>query len=127
MGPVTRTDVVIGSRVESACRPQKAIDRPNRRALCLPAQNERLVIRIGKPAATADRDCRISLHIVFAAALCTRDIFRHGGGANRNNDLPAASVAAAGVAVFALSFGLGALLLRPTEFLGGSDASPAFR
>jgi hypothetical protein len=35
-------------------------------------------------------------------------------------------MAAAGVAVFALSFGLGALLLSPTEFLGGGDASPAF-
>jgi hypothetical protein len=44
-------------------------------------------------------DRRISLHIVRAATLCARNIFRHGRRTDRNCDLYGSRTAAKGMAI----------------------------
>ena len=55
VGPVSGTDVVIRRGVESAGGRQEPVDCPNVRTFLLPAENERLIIGIGKAAAAAER------------------------------------------------------------------------
>src|SRR5438093_11057465 len=55
MSPITRTDVVARTGVESTGRRQEAVDRPDVGAFRLPGEDERLIIRVGQSAAATER------------------------------------------------------------------------
>src|SRR5262249_15002184 len=54
MDPITGSNVGVRSCAESAGRCQETVDGPNLSALCLPAENEGLIVRVGKSAAAAE-------------------------------------------------------------------------
>src|ERR1700754_3977246 len=79
------------------------------------------------PTAAPGGDHRLSVYLVFSPPLCQGDILRHGGSIVRDRNLWLKGLPEARMAVSGLSLCLGALLLGPTKFLGGSDPGPAFR
>src|SRR5205809_3736010 len=52
MSPVARADIVAFADMESPGRSKKSVDGPNISALFAPAENERLIIRVGQPTTT---------------------------------------------------------------------------
>src|ERR1044071_8965990 len=54
MSPVAGADVVIGALFELAGGREESIDGPNRGALRVPTQNERLIVRVSESLAAAD-------------------------------------------------------------------------
>jgi len=54
MSPVARADIVAFADMESPGRSKKSVDGPNISALFAPAENERLITRVGQPTTTAD-------------------------------------------------------------------------
>src|SRR6266481_1985412 len=74
MSPVARADIVAFTDMESPGRSKKSVDGANFIALFAPAENERLIIRVGQPATTADS----SLNIRGERVVGDRDGGRHG-------------------------------------------------
>src|SRR5205085_1197107 len=59
MSPVARADIVAFADMESPGRSKKSVDGANISALFAPAENERLIIRVGQPTTTANSSLNI--------------------------------------------------------------------
>src|SRR5436190_16529716 len=59
MSPVARADIVAFTDMESPGRSKKSVDGANISALFAPAENERLIIRVGQPTAAANSSLNI--------------------------------------------------------------------
>jgi len=59
MSPVARTDIVACADIEPTGRSKKSVYRANISALFTPAENERLIVRVGQPTTTADSSLNI--------------------------------------------------------------------